>query len=81
MREGELERLLHRLRLVAAGVESGIVSELERLRALVKDFASSEPEQVKNDYGWGCPICYADSEDVGHYLDCAWLRAVEEGTV
>jgi hypothetical protein len=56
------------------------MGELERLRAIVKDLASSKPVAEDfdpwNSNGPECLICWALTEDESHDTDCAWLRAV-----
>jgi hypothetical protein len=65
--------------VVAACAQGGVLSELERLRAIVKDLASSKPVAYNDGWGPECLICWSLTEDEPHEPDCAWLLAVKEG--
>lgn len=56
-----------------------LLGELERLRAIVRDLAESNP--YEGEYGM-CVLCLTDppsiAENVSHAPGCPWLRATQE---
>lgn len=58
-------------------------SELERLRAIVKLLAASDPTALDKWDEWYCPLCEAahpgsDRADTPHRSSCAWRLARNE---